>query len=130
MSRADRIPHSKWESNKKHIRALYLDQDKSLDDLVTSMSEEHDFHATRAQYIRKLGTWNMKKYSCKEDWKHADTLIRKRKVEGKDTEIFINGKLVSAKKLKKELGRYAWQQTHGQQPLGMLSEGFPFPCTF
>lgn len=46
MSRADRIPRSEWESNKEHIRALYLDQDKSLDDLVTSMSEEHDFHAT------------------------------------------------------------------------------------
>lgn len=60
----------------------------------------------------------MKKYSSKEDWKHADTLIRKRKVEGKDTEIFINGKPVSAKKLKKELGRYAWQQPHGQQSLG------------
>ncbi|KAI8650323.1 Clr5 domain-containing protein [Fusarium keratoplasticum] len=118
MSRADKIPRSEWESNKEHIRALYLDQDKSLDDLVTSMSEEHDFHATlvRAQYIRKLGNWNMKKYSSKEDWKHADTLIRKRKVEGKDTEIFMNGKLVSAKKLKKELGRYAWQQTCGQQP--------------
>ncbi|WAO96178.1 Clr5 domain-containing protein [Fusarium falciforme] len=113
MSRADRIPRSEWDSNKEHIRALYLDQDKSLDDLVTSMSEEHDFHAT----ISENWAPGMKKYSSKEDWKHADTLIRKRKVEGKDTEIFINGKLVSAKKLKKELGRYAWQQPHGQQSL-------------
>ncbi|KAM6511189.1 hypothetical protein FALCPG4_016192 [Fusarium falciforme] len=117
MSRACRVSHSEWERNKEHIRALYLDQDKSLDDLVTSMAKRHGFHASKAQYIRKLGTWNMKKYSSKEAWKHADALVRKRKVDGKDTEIIMNGKLVSAKKLKKELGRYAWQRTHGQQSL-------------
>ncbi|KAJ4313621.1 hypothetical protein N0V84_009329 [Fusarium piperis] len=116
MSRADRISSSEWERNKEHIRSLYLDQDKSLDDLVTSMAEQHGFHASRAQYIRKLGTWNIKKYSSKDNWKRADGLIRKRKVDGKDTEIVMNGKLVSAKKLKKELGRYAWQQPYGQQP--------------
>ncbi|KAJ3459084.1 hypothetical protein MRS44_015157 [Fusarium solani] len=60
----------------------------------------------------------MKKYASKEQWKRADALIRKRKVEGKNTEILVNGKLVSAKKLKKELERYAWQRTYGQQPSG------------
>ncbi|KAI8651957.1 Clr5 domain-containing protein [Fusarium sp. Ph1] len=116
MSRAERIPPSEWERNKEHIRVLYLDQGKSLDDLVTWMAEQHCFHASRAQYIRKLGAWNIKKYANKEGWKCADALIRKRKVEGKDTEILMNGKLVSAKKLKKELERYAWQQTYDQQP--------------
>lgn len=60
----------------------------------------------------------MKKYSSQGDWKRADALIRKRKVNGKDTEILMNGKLVSAKNLKRELGRYAWQQPYGQQPSG------------
>jgi hypothetical protein len=46
MSRAERIPPSEWEKNKEHIRALYLDQDKSLDDLVIWMAEQHCFHAS------------------------------------------------------------------------------------
>ncbi|RSL62978.1 hypothetical protein CEP53_004589 [Fusarium sp. AF-6] len=114
MPRARKIPRSEWEKNKQSICALFIDRDKSHEELVISMAEEHGFHASKAQYIRQLGEWNIKKYSTKKDWKHADALVRKRKIDGKETEILMNGKLISAKKLKKELGRYGWQQTYDQ----------------
>ncbi|RTE84046.1 hypothetical protein BHE90_001465 [Fusarium euwallaceae] len=114
MPRARKIPRSEWERNKQSICALFIDRDKSHEELVLSMAEEHGFHASKAQYVRQLGEWNIKKYSTKKDWKHADALVRKRKIDGKETEILMNGKLISAKKLKKELGRYGWQQTYDQ----------------
>ncbi|RSL96197.1 hypothetical protein CDV31_013577 [Fusarium ambrosium] len=114
MPRARKIPRSEWKRNKQSICALFIDRDKSHEELVLSMAEEHGFHASKAQYIRQLGEWNIKKYSTKKDWKHADALVRKRKIDGKETEILMNGKLISAKKLKKELGRYGWQQTYDQ----------------
>ncbi|UPK89666.1 hypothetical protein LCI18_000601 [Fusarium solani-melongenae] len=105
MPPAARIPSSLWEREKEHIRALYLDQDKELDELVKCMAKDHGFYATRAQYIRRLGNWKMRKYSTKEEWKYVDSLVRKRKLEGKESEIIMGGKPISVKKLKKELGR-------------------------
>ncbi|KAM0436787.1 hypothetical protein ACHAPT_002498 [Fusarium lateritium] len=107
MSRTARIPLALWESEKQHIHVLYLDKDKTLDELVQCMAEEHGFYATRAQYIRRLESWKMKKYSTKKEWEYVDSLVRKRKIEGKESEIIMGGKPISAKKLKKELGRYA-----------------------
>lgn len=105
MPPAARIPLSLWEREKEHIRALYLDQDKTLDELVKCMAEDHGFYATRAQYIRRLDSWKMRKYSTKEEWEYVDSLVRKRKLDGKESEVIMGGKLITAQKLKKELGR-------------------------
>lgn len=48
----------------------------------------------------------MRKYSTKEEWEYVGSLVRKRKLEGKESEITMGGKPISVKKLKKELGRY------------------------
>ncbi|KAI8677253.1 Clr5 domain-containing protein [Fusarium sp. Ph1] len=106
MPPAARISLPLWEREKEHIRALYLDQNKTLDELVKCMAEDHGFYATRAQYIRRLDSWKMRKYSTKEEWEYVDSLVRKRKLEGKESEIIMGGKPISVKKLKKELGRY------------------------
>ncbi|RSL76111.1 hypothetical protein CEP51_010266 [Fusarium floridanum] len=115
MPPAARIPLSLWEREKEHIRALYLDQDKTLDELVKCMAEEHGFEATRAQYIRRLDSWKMRKYSTKEEWEYVDSLVRKRKLEGKESEIIMGGKSVPVKKLKKELGRYGQPSSSEEQ---------------
>jgi len=61
----------------------------------------------KSQYIGRLAKWRFKKYSNKAEWEYAEAQLRKRKDEGgKDTEIIMNGKLISTKKLKKELARY------------------------
>ncbi|RSM06168.1 hypothetical protein CDV31_009265 [Fusarium ambrosium] len=74
MVQAHRIPLSLWENHKEHIRALYLDQGKKLDEMITCMAEQHGFEATRAQYIRRLASWKMSKYSNKEEWEYVQSL--------------------------------------------------------
>ncbi|KAF4341906.1 ankyrin repeat [Fusarium beomiforme] len=53
--------------------------------------KDHNFVATKAQYIRKLGNWNMKKNITQDNWKKAAKMITKRKREGKDTNIAVRG---------------------------------------
>ncbi|KAF4950031.1 hypothetical protein FGADI_8477 [Fusarium gaditjirri] len=123
MPEPDKIPPWKWEENRDYIRALYLDGNKNLNELIRLMEENHGFVATKAQYIRKLGNWKMKKNTTKDVWKHAEKLIDKRKIDGKDTEIVINGKIISEKRLKKERGRYGYIQMYGNA--GTSSQSLP-----
>ncbi|RSL89694.1 hypothetical protein CDV31_015819 [Fusarium ambrosium] len=107
MSRAPRIPNAQWEKHKPAIRNLYISQEKKLEDVIQLMADDHGFQPTKAQYVRKLESWGFKKNSSKEKWEHAAAVVRKRKAEGKETELQMNGKVISTKRLRKEFGRYA-----------------------
>jgi hypothetical protein len=125
MSKAPRIPVEVWESHKETIRDLY--QREELKDVIRIMDESYQFRATYVtfnsmqlitingvpdglcrdkQYIRQLGKWQFKKYTTSEKWQHAAQVLSKRQIEGKESELRINGKPVLKKKLKKELARY------------------------
>ncbi|KAK7417660.1 hypothetical protein QQX98_004481 [Neonectria punicea] len=124
MSRAPRIPAAEWNAHKEQIHSLYIDQDKRLDDLVRLMGEDHGFHPTRAQYIRKLDSWGMKKNLTEKEWACASALVRKRKsTAGKETELVIGGRVIGGKKLKKEMGRYAYLQSFARVPSADLQIG-------
>lgn len=62
----------------------------------------------------------MEKNSTNEKWKFAASQIEKRKLEGKETEILINGTLVPSKKLKKEMARYAGDKSATLEESGMF----------
>lgn len=106
---ARKIPDTQWEEHKTTIRALYIDQDKTLDDTIQSMSESHSFHATRAQFVRKLRNWGFDKNIKSGDWHRA---MRSRSVEG--TELVINGRTINSKRLKKRLGRSDFKTEDGR----------------
>ncbi|KAL2671372.1 hypothetical protein Neosp_013957 [[Neocosmospora] mangrovei] len=116
MSRAPRIPNTQWEKHKPTIHNLYISQEKKLEDVIKLMADKHGFRPTKAQYVRKLESWGFKKNSSKEKWEHAAAVFRKRKLEGKETELQMNGKVISTKKLRKELGRYAYLQPPSWAP--------------
>ncbi|KAF5021514.1 hypothetical protein F66182_6457 [Fusarium sp. NRRL 66182] len=120
IPRATKIPDAHWENHKEQIRVLYLDQDKSPDQLVLMLlSSQADMASLlrRAQYIGRLRKWNFKKYSNKAGWEYAEAQVRKRKTElGKETELVMNGKPISDKKRKKEFGRYAAPWAYGLNP--------------
>lgn len=46
MSLTQRIPAATWDAHKEQIRMLYVVQDKTLDDTIKSMNEDHGFLAT------------------------------------------------------------------------------------
>ncbi|RSM14962.1 hypothetical protein CEP52_001098 [Fusarium oligoseptatum] len=116
MSRAPRIPNAQWEKHKPTIHELYISQEKKLEDVIKLMVDDHGFQPTKAQYVRKLESWGFKKNSSKEKWEHAAAMVRKRKSEGKETELQMNGKVISTKKLRKEFGRYAYMQSFSWVP--------------
>lgn len=61
---------------------------------------------SKAQYVRQLSKWQVKKNSKGEEWKFIAHRLRKRDREGKDSETYINGELVPRKKIKKEISRH------------------------
>ncbi|KAF5012913.1 hypothetical protein FDECE_1047, partial [Fusarium decemcellulare] len=108
MADTRKVPQTEWDSHKAVIFELY--QKKTLAEMMILMESTYRFYASKAQYIRQLKKWGVEKYSTNEKWKSAAEQVQKRKLEGKETEILINGTPVPWKKLKKEMARYAAAQ--------------------
>ncbi|KAF4501580.1 hypothetical protein FAGAP_2222 [Fusarium agapanthi] len=81
MRQASRISPALWEAQRPRITELYVNQDKTLDEVIQIMAES-------------------------EKWQHASALVTKREADGKITQLSIDGKVVSEKRRKKELRRY------------------------
>ncbi|EWG43263.1 hypothetical protein FVEG_04813 [Fusarium verticillioides 7600] len=107
MSRAPKISEAIWERHKSVIRTLYIEEDNSPEKVSEVLRDQYGFAASRHQIIRRLARWKFKKYTTKEEWVYTSSQIQRRKEQnGKKTEIVLNGKTVSEKKLSKALGRY------------------------
>ncbi|CAI6099789.1 unnamed protein product [Clonostachys chloroleuca] len=103
---ASNIPYSEWEKHRAVIHSLYVDEDLPLDALVKRMETVYGFIATKSQYTRQLTSWKIKKNATSIDWKKAAVIIDKRKRQGKESEMYIDGKLIPSKKMKKETARH------------------------
>jgi hypothetical protein len=53
-----------------------------------------------------LASWKIGKNATTIAWKKAAVIIKKRKDQGKESEICIDGKLIPSKKMKKEIARH------------------------
>ena len=63
--------------------------------------------SSKAQYILQFKKWGFKKYSNKDQWKAIAIKVRKRKSQGKESEICVRGEKISDQKARKEMSRYA-----------------------
>ncbi|KAF5607680.1 multiple ankyrin repeats single kh domain-containing protein [Fusarium pseudoanthophilum] len=107
MSRAPKISEAIWERHKSIIRTLYIDEDNGPEKVSEVLRDKYGFTASRHQIIRRLARWKFKKYTTKEEWVYTSSQIQRRKEQDrKMTEIVLNGKRISEKKLSKALGRY------------------------
>jgi hypothetical protein len=127
-----KIPEAEREVYKEEIKVLYLIKNKSREDVKAAMEKTHGFQArvvdhrlliicltscadrcnSKAQYIRKFEHWGFKKNSTDEKWKYIGYKLQKRNLEGKESDTYVNGKLVPRKKVKKEVPRHclpSWQ---------------------
>ncbi|KAF4628877.1 hypothetical protein G7Y89_g9276 [Cudoniella acicularis] len=98
------ITDAEWGVHKGVIEKLY--QNKTLSEVMTLMKQDHGFIAKKAQYTRKFKQWNFSKNSTSDKWKFVARKLEKRKHEGKESETYINGKLIPNKKIQKEISRY------------------------
>ncbi|ETS74192.1 hypothetical protein PFICI_14058 [Pestalotiopsis fici W106-1] len=96
---------AEWEHHKITIRNLYLGQDLKLKE-VQAQLDDFGFVASKSQYEAKLKEWGFSKNIPVNTWKHVGHKIEKRKREGKDSVISINGVEISAKRVKKETSRH------------------------
>jgi hypothetical protein len=63
----------------------------------------------KAQYERRFKAWGFQKNKKKDDWELVAFKVKKRKKEGKLSEVTMDGKPVPAKRLRKELSRYGYK---------------------
>jgi len=61
---------------------------------------------SKAQYELRFKKWQFRKYRSKDDWIVVARKIGKRKREHKESEVYIDGKLIQPKKVKKTTLRY------------------------
>lgn len=127
MSGTRKIPEAEWEVYKEEMKVLYLTKNKSREDVKAAMEKTYRFQArfvghrpliicstscadwcnSKAQYIRKFEQWGFKKNSTDENWKYIAHKLQKRNLEGKESDTYVNGKLVPRKKVKKEVSRHS-----------------------
>jgi hypothetical protein len=58
------------------------------------------------QYTAQFRKWQWKKNLEKDEWKYIGKQVAKRRAVGKESEVYHNGRLISAVRLKKEIPRY------------------------
>lgn len=62
---------------------------------------------SKEQYFRRFKKWGLSKNSTSNYWAIVAHKVRKRKLSGKESAIYINGSMIPRKKARKEISRYA-----------------------
>lgn len=122
MAATRTIPQAEWDLYKTRLRSLY---DKEPLAKVIQLAESDygflarfvisihegwpcsNYHTSKAQYIRQFKKWGFEKNLKSEQWKGIAGMVRKRKSQGKDSQVSIKNRQIPHKKLCKEMSRYA-----------------------
>ncbi|KAF7535761.1 hypothetical protein G7054_g5141 [Neopestalotiopsis clavispora] len=116
-----------WENRKETIRKLYVGEDLTLQ-AVRKQMEHVGFIATKSQYEARFKEWGFSKNVPVKTWKHIGLKIGKRKREGKQSAVSVNGIQIPLKKVKKETSRHYYssrelievEKNNAPSPLGPL----------
>ncbi|KAM0085667.1 hypothetical protein ACKRZS_001992 [Fusarium odoratissimum] len=94
-----------WLAYKDFIQYEYLVKDTSLKDLVI-LSRAQGLYTTKGHLETKLKRWNFSKNLDKKTWQYVDRKIRKRRHEGKDSDVIHCGRRLKKLKVTKETNRH------------------------
>ncbi|TQN63786.1 hypothetical protein CSHISOI_11692, partial [Colletotrichum shisoi] len=109
--RSAMFKEEEWARVQPIIRKLYLLEDKSLKDVITTLSTIHNFRPSKAQLESKLKQWHMAKNMTSMEWKHVDMRIRKRRLRGKDSKVYLSGIPLRCATVEKARGRHSFEST-------------------
>ncbi|GIJ82160.1 hypothetical protein Asppvi_000665 [Aspergillus pseudoviridinutans] len=99
---------TEWQSHRDELRALWLDQRWTLEQIQEHMARRHSFRKSAPQYTRQFKKWGFKKNLTDEDWKFVAHRREKRKRDGKDPGyVRVHGNLIPEPKVRKETARHA-----------------------
>ncbi|KFZ10894.1 hypothetical protein V502_07857 [Pseudogymnoascus sp. VKM F-4520 (FW-2644)] len=100
-----------WDRFKNVIRELYTIKGHKLEGpegVLKIMEIQHGFAKTKAQYEKKFKDWGFTKNRTTGDWKIIKQKIHLRKRTGKGSDVYLNGKLIPAEKLRKKTSRQGY----------------------
>ncbi|KAL2833821.1 ankyrin repeat-containing domain protein [Aspergillus cavernicola] len=103
--KAPRIPNTTWDKHREEITDIYLEPKSTLEWTMRLMIERHGFEASKNQYRVKLNAWKVGENVTTEHWVFIDSRVRKRKLEGKESEVSLYGQQQSREKVTKQIAR-------------------------
>ncbi|GIK05519.1 hypothetical protein Aspvir_009632 [Aspergillus viridinutans] len=91
------------------------------------MADDHNFHATKSQFEKRLKNWGFRRYKTSDDWRKVATKVEKRRQNQKNSAVEYKGVPIPPETLRKEMSRNATltelsQATNAQTPA--IPEGF------
>ena len=114
-----------WETYRPIIKRLYLDEEKTLKDVMAIMQREYDYKATIKMYKSRIKKWGLDK-NCKANEMKA---IARKKVErdaiGKTSSFRVRGRPIEVEQVLRHSKRKSY---HSLENL-VVREKFPRPKT-
>ncbi|KAI0431974.1 Clr5 domain-containing protein [Xylaria sp. FL1042] len=97
---------SEWAAQKDIIKRLYLDENKTLDEVRRIMADEHQFHATPSMYKKRIRAWHFSKKLEEDDVLEVLQQKLERKAAGESSHnLVIRGRVVRNQRLRRFLER-------------------------
>ncbi|KAI3006407.1 hypothetical protein CBS147346_3698 [Aspergillus niger] len=112
------MANQQWDTYKSEIERLYIYENRKLEDVMSYMESQHSWnkrqaHFTRlpnivvdqkfskASYTRQINKWIFRKHSKSRNDEWISKRVAKRKRDGKESEVFIDGLQLHPKKVAK-----------------------------
>ncbi|GAW21297.1 hypothetical protein ANO14919_108160 [Xylariales sp. No.14919] len=97
---------SEWAAQKDIIKRLYLDENKTLDEVRRIMASEHQFHATPSMYKKRIRAWHFSKKLEEDDVLEVLQQKLEKKAAGESSHsLVIRGRVVRNQRLRRFLER-------------------------
>jgi hypothetical protein len=94
-----------WERYKPTLWGLWVRDRKPLSKVQEEMLAM-DFVAEPDEYKKRFKAWGFSQYIPADVWKHVGHRVEKRKREGLESAVVLDGVLVQNKRLRKETSRH------------------------
>ncbi|KAM3564387.1 hypothetical protein MY1884_000735 [Beauveria asiatica] len=95
-----------WDDFESTIKHLYLDEKKTIKQIVEIMQAEYGFYRSAKAYQNRLKHWRVHKNLNSSEMKLVLEIMNYRKqFEGKDTEFFVRGRLLPPHKIARFVSR-------------------------
>lgn len=104
-----------WDSHKEAIRELYVDQNKKLKEVMTTMARDHEFTASANMYKKRIRTWGFHKNLKRNDVVAALHQKTSRNAGEKTAKLTIRGRVIDPKRLQRYVERTGVSSLDGSQ---------------
>ncbi|KAF9869838.1 hypothetical protein CkaCkLH20_12637 [Colletotrichum karsti] len=103
------INDREWEKLRHVIRQLYLQEDRTLKDVLVILGTLHNFHPSKSQLEGKLKQWHMTKNMTPMEWKYLAKRIQKRRNQGKESSVYLSGMSLRPTRIERSTSRYCYE---------------------